>query len=82
MVLAKEKRHKQGKEHDSWVSAEHIHGTQDGKVRGPGGSTSIAETPSIYVVLKQAFSTKAWDAGGLDLSVGFILISDHLWLRR
>ena len=51
---------------------------QDGEVQGPGGRAAVAETPSICVVLKQAFSTKACDAGNLDLSIGFIFISDNL----
>ena len=58
MILAKEKRYKQSKEHDSLVCAQHVQGLreyQDGEVQGPGGRVAAAEAPSLCVVPRIGF---------------------------
>lgn len=58
LILAKEKRYKQSKEHDSWVCAQHVPGFREyqvGEVQGPGGRVPATEAPSICVVPKIGF---------------------------
>ena len=85
MILVKERRHEQNKEHNSWAEGEHIHRIQrtpGSKVQGPGGSMPLAETASICVDFKTDFLNQHCNDAVWDLSVGFMFISDHLYLIR
>ena len=83
--LSKRKETWKNKEHNSWAEGEHIHRVQrtpGPKVQGPGGSMPLAETASICVDFKTDFLNQHCNDAVLDLSVGFMLISDHLYLIR